>query len=376
MSFFSCDAFAQSGASPDIIDNVVTTFFEKSNAWGEALQKYAISLFRFCAILTIALFGVKAVLHRHQLGEILGQFVMTALFCGFIFAVINNYHEWSWNIINGLKTIAGELGPSSVNSKQPLAVGYNIAMTIIDKINLFSISDIGKSLAFIVAGLVIIVAFALMTAQVVLIKCEAFIVLNASMILLGLGGLEHLKEYAINVMRYVLSVAFKLFVLQLVLGMGLEFIQDMTIAEATFEDIFIIIAVAIVLLALVKSLPDAVASVINGSHVGSGSALGQAAAAVAGGAVGAAATAIGMGVGGGSAAMAVKKAAQTANASDSSGLGKVGQFGKALYGAHRESRFEEGKVGHMDRVSANVGKRLQEMKMQKMANDGSDDGKK
>jgi hypothetical protein len=83
-----------------------------------------------------------------------------------------------------------------------------------------------------------------------------------------------------------------------------------------------------------------------------------------------------MGMGGGSAAMAVKKAAQTANTSGSTGLGKVGQFGKALYGAHRESRFEEGKVGHMDRVSANVGKRLQEMKMQKMANDGSDDGKK
>ena len=58
--------------------------------------------------------------------------------------------------------------------------------------------------------------FALMTAQIVMIKCEAYIAMNAAVLLLGFGGSSLLKEYAINTMRYALSVAFKLFVMQLV----------------------------------------------------------------------------------------------------------------------------------------------------------------
>lgn len=328
------------------------------------MQKYAISLFRICAILTIAMFGVKAILQRHQLGEVLGQFVMTVLFCGFIYAVITHYQEWSWNIINGLKSIAGELGPTSMDVENPLMAGYSMATAIYEKIR---IMDPVKSLGFIIAALVVMIAFALMTAQVVLIKCEAMLVINAAMILLGLGGASFLKEYAINVMRYVLSVAFKLFVMQLVLGLGMQFIQEMSVAEAKFEDIIIIIGVSIVLFALVKSLPDAIAGVINGSNVSSGSALSQAGAALAGGAAAAVGGAIGGAAGTWGASQAVKKAAQTAGASDGSVMGKMGTFGKTLADSHRDSRFDRRKAGHFAHMSQNAGRRLEEMKMRNMS---------
>lgn len=367
MDVLSCNAFAD-GASADTVSRIVSVFSEKSASWSSVLQKYALSLFKTCVILTIALFGVKAVLNRHQLGEVLGQFIMTLLFCGFIFAVINHYQEWSWNIINGLKSIGSELGPSTVNADQPLVVGYKMAVTIFDKVSLFkSLSDTGKSLGFIIAALVIMIAFALMTAQIVLIKCEATLIMNASMILLGLGGASIFKEYAINVMRYVLSVAFKLFIMQLVVGLGLEFIQSMSLAEATFEDIMILIGVSIVLLALVRSLPDAIAGVISGSHVSSGSALGSAAAAVTSGAAAAVGGAIGGAAGTWGASQAVRKAAQTAGMSSASGLGKVGEFKNALWGSHMDARFDRRQAGHFTSMNANAGKRLQEMKMRNMA---------
>ena len=310
------------------------------------------------------MFGVKAIVNRNQLGEILGQFVMTVLFCGFIYAVITHYQEWSWNIINGLKGIAGELGPTSMDVENPLMAGYNMATAIYEKIRVL---DPVKSLGFIVAALVVMVAFALMTAQVVLIKCEAMLVINAAMILLGLGGASFLKEYAINVMRYVLSVAFKLFVMQLVLGLGMQFIQEMSVTEAKFEDIIIIIGVSIVLFALVKSLPDAIAGVISGSNVSSGSALSQAGAALAGGAAAAVGGAIGGAAGTWGASQAVRKAAQTAGMSSASGLGKVGEFKNALWGSHMDARFDRRQAGHFTSMNANAGKRLQEMKMRNMA---------
>lgn len=300
---------------------------------------------------------------------------MTLLFCGFILAVINHYQEWSWNIINGLKGIGSELGPSTVNADQPLIVGYNMTVAIINKVSLFkSLSDTGKSLGFIIAALVVMIAFALMTAQIVLIKCEASLIMNASMILLGLGGASIFKDYAINVMRYVLSVAFKLFVMQLVVGIGLEFIQSMSMAEATFEDIMILIGVSVVLLALVKSLPDAIAGVINGSNVSSGSALSQAGAALAGGAAAAVGGALGGAAGTWGASQAVKKAAQTAGMSGASGFGKVGEFKNALWGAHMDARFDRRRAGHFTSMNSNAGKRLQEMKMRKMSSGDNEDG--
>lgn len=371
---FTYDAYAQSGVSADVVNQVVAKFYEKSSSWSNALQKYALSVYRICAILTISMFGVKAVLQRHQLGEVLGQFVMTLLFCGFIFAVINHYQEWAWNVINGLKSIGSELGSSSTNADQPLKTGYDIAVTILDKITLTSVSGIGKSLGFIICALIVMITFALMTAQVVLIKCEAIIIMNASIILLGLGGSIYFKEYAINVMRYVLSVAFKLFVMQLVMGLGLQFIQDMSLAEAKLEDIIIIIGVSVVLFALVKSLPDAIAGVINGSNVSSGSALSQAGAALAGGAAAAVGGAIGGAAGTWGASQAVKKAAQTAGMSGASGLGKANAFKNALWGAHMDARFDRRRAGHFTSMNANAGKRLKEMKMNKMSSGDKEEG--
>ncbi|WP_165352041.1 P-type conjugative transfer protein TrbL [Solidesulfovibrio carbinolicus] len=368
---FACDAFAQSGVSVDTVGKIVSAFTEKSNAWGKALQQYALGLFKLCTTLTIAMFGVKAVLNRHQLGEVLGQFVMTLVFCGFVLAVINYYQEWSGNIITGLRNIAGELGPSNLQIDKPLEVGYKMATTIFKKLSVFSP---GESVGYVIAALVVMIAFALITAQVVLIKCEAAIVMNAAMILLGLGGASFLKEYAINVMRYVLSVAFKLFVMQLVLGLGLQFIQDMAMSEANFEDIIIIIGVSVVLFALVKSLPDAIAGVINGSNVSSGSALSQAGAALAGGAAAAVGGAIGGAAGTWGASQAVKKAAQTAGMSGASGaFGKAGAFKDALWGSHMDARFDRRRAGHFTSMNANAGRRLKEMKMNKMSSDPSKD---
>lgn len=99
----------------------------------------------------------------------------------------------------------------------------------------------GNSVALLLAALVVMVCFALISAQVVFIKCEAMIAMMAALILVSFGGSSFLKDYAVNALRYVLAVAFKLFVMQLVLGVGLAFIQDFDTSTAELQDIFIVI---------------------------------------------------------------------------------------------------------------------------------------
>jgi type IV secretion system protein TrbL len=357
------------GVSSDVVNQIVNKFYTQSNAWGTILQNYALRLFNLCATLTIVLFGIKSVLHKNNLGSIVQQFVVTLLFCCFILAVIHNYQEWSMNVINGLKKIAGELETNTVNSDSPLQKGYEMATIIIDKASLL---NIGQAFGYIVCSIIMMIVFALMTAQIVLIKCEAFIIMNASMLLLGLGGAQIFKNYAINVMRYILATAFKLFVMQLVMGIGLSFIDSSSFTDAGLQDIIIMLGVSVVLLALVKSLPDAIAGVINGSNISTGNALGQAMQQVATGTMAAVGAGVGGALGGAGALTnsisAVRNASSLANESGASGFGKMMSMGKTLYGAHKQARAEGKKPTYSSRMATNVRSRLQEMKMSKMAN--------
>jgi len=359
------NAFAQTDAVAKIVD----TFYTKSSSWSSTLQNYALKLFNLTATLTIVMIGVKSVLYKNDIKSILGQFIMTILFCGFILAVIHNYQEWTMDIINGLKKIAGDLSSSTVNADKPLEKGLHLAGMMIDKVSILSV---GEAVGYIVCSLVVMIVFALMTAQIVLIKCESYIIINASLILLGLGGSEYFKEYAINVMRYVLSVAFKLFVMQLVMGIGLDFINADDFKNAGLQEVIVIIGVSVVLFALVKSLPDAIAGVINGSNVSSGNALGQAMTTIVTGAAAAVGGAVGGVAGAQAATSAVKNAAKLAGESGASGMGAVGHMAKSLWGAHQDSKHEEGNVSHPQRMAMNVKSRLQEMKMQNAAKQNDD----
>lgn len=345
-------------AVEDVIPKIIGEFQTKTEAWGKTLQSYALNLFKLSTTLTIVLFGVKAALNRDKFGDVIGQFVSTLLFCSFVAAVIVNYQEWSWNIIRGLGGIAEDLGVGKFNSTDPLIAGIKITSVIFDKLDF----DV-KTIAYLICGIIILIAFSLMTAQLVFVKCEALVAMNASIILLGLGGAVILKEYAISVMKYVLSVAFKLYVLQLVMSLGLQFIQDLSVGNGDIQDFFIAIAVSIILLALVKSIPDVCAGIINGSHVSSGAALGQAVTTTVAGAAAAVGGAVGAAMGSGRGIEATRKAAQMAHMDGATGLGKVGHMAGSLWQAHKQAKAEGGKLSHGERFGAALNSRLQEMKM-------------
>ncbi|WP_241160260.1 type IV secretion system protein [Desulfovibrio sp. ZJ369] len=72
------------------------------------MLKYAKIIFYWCAVLEVAFLGVKMVLGTSDVRETIKNLCFVLLAAGFFLAVINNYHTWTWNVINGLKTIAGE----------------------------------------------------------------------------------------------------------------------------------------------------------------------------------------------------------------------------------------------------------------------------
>ena len=344
-------------ADEDFVSKLVHEFYNKTAAWEPTLKKYALVVFRWLVILEVCFLGIKAALNRDQLGDILKQFVMLLLMAGFFLAVITYYKEWSWNLINGLGAIGKELTPGGYSSESPFLTGMQLVKLVLDKLSVWSP---GNSIALLIAALVIIVCFALISAQVVFIKCEAMVAMAAALILVGFGGSSFLKDYAVNAIRYVLAVAFKLFVMQLVLGVGIAFIEGFSTSTAELQDIFVVIGASVVLLALVKSLPDVCAGIINGSHVSSGSALTSAVAAAGGGAIGAA-------IGSSNTIKSMRDAANVAGAEGHTGLGKAASMAKSMWGARQDAKTA-GEKHLSTRTRSEMQERLERAKMNQNSN--------
>lgn len=368
--------------NPDGVDSgavamIINTFVEKTQSWESKLKGLALQIFRTCSLVSIALLGVKAALGRERIDSVMSQFIMLILFCTFVAVSIIYYNDWSTKtIIKGLSSVASDLGAPDISSVSPIEVGFGLVKDILAKIRGYKL---GEAVGYIICAVVILAVFSLITAQIVFIKCEAIIAMNASIILIGLGGASMLKDYAINAMRYVLSVGFKLFVLQLLMGVGLQFMKELSLTGAEFQDIFISIAVSIVMLSLVKSIPDVCAGIINGAHVNSGAALGQAAEATAAGAAAAVGSMIGGVMGSARGVDATRKAAQLASMDGATGLGKAGHMAGSLWHAHRQAKAEGGNLSHGERLGAAMSSKLQEMKMRNLglpddANIGGKDG--
>jgi type IV secretion system protein TrbL len=230
----------------------------------------------------------------------------------------------------------------------PFSEGINVAKNIIAKV---SITSPAESLGFLIAAGVIMVCFALMTAQIVLIKCESYIAMNAAVLLLGFGGSSFFKEYAVNTLRYALSVAFKLFVMQLVMGIGMSFVTDFSTSSTELIDLLVLIGAAVVLLALVKTLPEICAGIITGSHTGSGSALTSTAGAVAGAGLAMAGAAAGATASTVRGAHTVRDAARLASQQGSPGFA---QTARNLWAANQSARREHNSRGSIGQRMSSV----------------------
>lgn len=318
------------------------------------MLKYAKQLFYWCAVLEVAWLGVKMVLGASDVRETIKNFCFVLLAAGFFLAVINNYNTWTWNIINGLKSVAGEATNIVDASDKPFTIGLDLAKSLLTKTSFFNPID---SLTYVLAGMAILFCFALITLQIILIKCECIVAMCASSVLLGLGATSFLRDYAINALRYVFAVAFKLMTMHLVLGVGINFLSQLQIEEENWLQIGVTISFCLIFYCLVKTLPDTVAGIIQGSHVSSGQALTSTVTAMGAGMMGA-----GMAMGSGVAN--VGRAAQAARAEGAQGVGGMvrGTAGN-LWNATRESMHNKSQRNNT--VASSLRERIEAARTQK-----------
>jgi type IV secretion system protein TrbL len=263
------------------LDQIVAEFQIRSAGWEDTLRSIALNTFGILATIEFAWAAIRLAFRGADFGEWLAEIVNQILFLGFFMALLRNSVTWGQEIVNSFRQAASAAGGGGIAPSDVFASGVELAQKVMSHVSLW---DPGASAGLIISGLVIEVCFALIAAFMVLTLVESYLIISMGVIFMAFGGSRWTKDFAISTVRYTLSVGAKLFVLQLLVSIGNGLITSWaaTFQDVTAASLCILVGCSIVMLALVKVLPETMQRIVNGSSMGSGSALVGAAAAVGG----------------------------------------------------------------------------------------------
>jgi len=297
----------------NVLDGVIRQFQGQAAGWEATLQALALRTFGTLALIEMAWSAAKLAFRGADLSEWLAEIVNQIMTLGLFLALLQNASTWGTAIVESYRATA--VAPSDV-----FATGVSLGQKVLGQMSLWSPA---ASVSLMIAAIVIEVCFALMAATMVITLVQSYIAISAGVLNMAFGGSRWTRDIAISTFRYALSVGAKLLMLQLLISVGQNIVLGWAaqFSDMTNSSLLILIGASIVMLALVKVLPDEFQRVVGGASLSSGSALTGAAIAVAGGAAGVAA---GIAGGGSMVGQAAKLAFAQMGAADSKAAGANG----------------------------------------------------
>ncbi len=334
--------FAQNAFAVDegIIPQIVSKFQQQSNSWYSTIQSTAKVVFLMCFTLEIVWLGIKSAISVADMKDTLQQFVLAVITASLFFAFIENYKAWTNQILSGLMTLAGTLTNMDTPSNDPFNIGMKMIAVMLEQAQALSgISTIPTAIMLLLATLIVFLSFTMLTAKFIVIKCEVLLGTVMALMLVPLGVTQFFKEFALNAIKYIVACAFKLFSIQLIIGVGFAFVNDIDMTNASggqMETAFVLIGFSIILLAISTTIPDAIAGLISNSSVSSGGNLMATARTIS-----SMGTAVGVGVGGMGTTI---QAARIAKANGAKGVAGVAYgTAKEILSARKEMRMNDPK---------------------------------
>lgn len=314
------------------IFNTVTNQIQQQimGSWYGPIQQHAIHLFGMLAAIEMTWMAATWLLSKKTFEDIFPSLIKKIITLGFFLAILLHANTWLPDIFDSFRQIGDQVGgvgnitPSSIANESYTAfmtimglpfvsvthnVGGAISSLWSGNISQF-VSDVGASaksavidanpfsqIAFFVLAFVVALSILYLAIEFMMVQIEAFVVIGAGVIILGLTGLRFTTKYASGYMDYSITLGVRMMIITLLAGFFQTYmLPDMQKAlidsGGAIQGPFIAMSIGLIIAAMVKKLPQIATSIMNGSsNMGSGDFTGPAkgaaitAAAVATGAV-------------------------------------------------------------------------------------------
>ena len=262
---------AHAANSSAIVDTILGKYQNAGQAWVGALKNAATSMFWILATISLSWTCISMAIKHAEMGEFFAELCRFVMFTGLFFWLLTNGPEFGNDIINSLRTVGGDAAGTgkSIYPGDLITLSMQVFQNTLQHVNFLQPESI---VAPIIIALIILIVCALIAVNMILLLCAAWVVVYAGLIFLGFGGCRWTSDMAINYYRTVLGVGVSLMTMQLIIGIGVKFLQDLVASTGQNLDagaLAIIMIASIILLVIAHRLPQMVAGmVVGGGHNG------------------------------------------------------------------------------------------------------------
>ncbi len=283
---FSGEVFA---ADTGIYDDIANGYKNSAGGWSNSLNAIASRLFYLLASIDFLWAMTQQVLKNEDLQALLIVFIKKIFVFGLFLFLLQNASTLIGQVIKLFvqagSTASGqpELTPSSV-----ITIGLDCAFKAFETLGNYGFTDkIVYGIAVGVAMLFVIIAFAIIGAQLLVALVESYIVIGVAVLYFGFGGATWTRDIAQKMLNYAVATGTKILVLYLIVGIGAQQAQNWSnlLGPGTeyFHNVLTVTGGALLLVYLALQIPSLSSSILSGSNVlTAGGAAGAAAGALAG----------------------------------------------------------------------------------------------
>lgn len=348
----NAEGVALTNANPGMFDNIALSYQNKAKSWEAGLRQIAQGLFGSLAVISIAWTFIKIALQKDDFKAFIPTVTLQILTLGFFaFLVEQGPTVATWTIASFEKSanIVGNTG--SLSPSKIVVNGFECIFRIMEKIaDMDAMDSLAVGLPLMFCGILLCFAFVGVAILYLVTLIESYFVMYGGIIMLGFGALPWTREIPKNYLIYAINVGVKLFVMNLVAAIGIEFSSDWpglvrdSDIDAIMHVTLYLVSGAFVFLAVAWKVPGIAGALSSGGlNFNAGDLMGTtAAAAGAGATVGAVAT------GGISALASATQGAVQATAGGLSLAREQGAsgIGAALKGLGHAGNALAGEAGH------------------------------
>ncbi|HBF28535.1 P-type conjugative transfer protein TrbL [Rhizobium sp.] len=289
----TCPALAADGS---VLTNLQTQIQSAAKGWENTIMDAAKSLFWILAGIEIAIAAVWLAIQAPAIETWFSELVRRIMYVGFFAFVLNEGPEFAKAIVDSLFQIGA--GNGSASPASVFNAGVNVANKLSQNAKFGLFADNALAIASVLAIVVVVISFALVAAIFIAVWVEMYVGLLAGMIMLGLGGSHHTKDFAIRYLVYAFSVGMKLMALVMIAKIGSDVLIGLS-NESAGDDQFLatltIAGISVVVFLIALQVPQIIQGVVQGASVSSGMEVIRAGSSTASFAAGAVGGAIGMG---------------------------------------------------------------------------------
>jgi type IV secretion system protein TrbL len=260
---------------PDLSTEVLLMYKAIRPQWSAAVWPAAKQLFFILAGIDFAWAMAKLLMERHSLEEwVYGLLKQVMIICAF-YALLINGTDWMEVIIASFEEL-GIRGSGAGVVLSPGDIffrGLNIGGSILDSGSTWGhLTNPGAAAVAVLAAVLIVISFTLITTSYMMALIESFIVISAGMILLGFGGSRFTQSYVERFIAFGVATGLKIMLLYFLIGTGMVVSnQWLTAAKGLNgspipgDSAMAIMGASLMFLLLVWQIPKMFSSMLSGA---------------------------------------------------------------------------------------------------------------